>query len=119
MVPRAVPGEGIKYGVSAVILIGVTTASDGLEVLGELLNITLEGQEGLVALMVSVVRVKLETEDEPLTEGPVRLGSGVSFPVEGDSTLLDLFNCVGGDGGESGDQLSLNCHSCGATDNHR
>ena len=114
MVPRAVQGEGVNNGVSAVGLSGIT--SDGLEVLGEFLNITLEGLEGNIALMLGVVRVKLETKEEPLSDLPVRVGSGASFPVEGNSAELDLFNSVKADGGESGDQRSLNGDSCGAAD---
>ena len=83
LVPRAVQGEGVNDSVSTVSLSGIT--SDGLEVLGKLLNITLEGLKGLEALMTSVLRVKLETEEETLDDGPVGIGSGADFPVEGNS----------------------------------
>lgn len=69
--------------------------------------------------MVSVVRVKLETKEESLSDLPVRVGSGAGFPVEGKRAELDLFNSVKVDGDESGDQRSLNGDSCGAADHHR
>lgn len=69
--------------------------------------------------MFGVVRVKLETKEESLSDLPVRVGSGAGFPVEGNRAELDLFDSVKTDGGESGDQRSLNGHSCGAADNHR
>ena len=47
--------EGVNNGVAAVGLSGIT--SDGSEILGKLLNITLEGLEGDVALMSFVVRI--------------------------------------------------------------
>ena len=116
MVPWAVQAEGVNNGVSAVGLIGIT--SDDLEVLGEFLNITLEGQEGLIALMIGVLRVKLETKEESLSDIPVRVGSGAGFPVEGKRAKLDLLSSVNSNGGESGDQRSLNGDSCSAADHH-
>ena len=116
MVPWAAQAEGVNNGVSAVGLIGIT--SNYLEVLGEFLNITLEGQEGLIALMIGVLRVKLETKEESLSDIPVRVGSGGGFPVEGKRAELDLFSSVKTNGGESGDQRSLNGDSCSAADHH-
>lgn len=80
LVPWAVQAEGVNNGVAAVGLSGIT--SDGSEILGKLLNITLEGLEGHEALMVFVLRVKLETEECALNDFPVGLGSCFGSPVE-------------------------------------
>ena len=56
--------------------------------------------------MGSVLRVKLETEEEALNDLPVGVGSYRGSPLEGNCAERCLLNSVLGDGGESGEKGS-------------
>ena len=108
--------ESINNGVtSAGHDISCGGTRDSSEILRELSNISLEREEGLVALMVGVLRVELETENEALIDRPVGIWGNSSLPIEAVSALLNIINCILANSVKSGEQRSWHrgCGGCG------